>query len=64
MLNFQVACYKNFKQKMICFCAARKYGMLLLVCKKIRKRIVNTDARSPEIPVFFVRFALFKNAYN
>ena len=37
MLNFQVACAQKFQTKNNFFGAARKYGMLLLICKKIRK---------------------------
>ena len=37
MLNFQVACAQKFPTKNNFFGAARKYGMLLLICKKIRK---------------------------
>ena len=34
MLNFQVACAQKFQTKNNFFGAARKYGMLLLICKK------------------------------
>ena len=37
MLNFQVACAKKFQPKNSFFCIASKYGMSLLICKKIRK---------------------------
>ena len=35
MLDFQVA--QKFKLKIIFFCAASKYGMMLLICKNFRK---------------------------
>ena len=37
MSNFQVACAKRFQPKNEFFCTASKYGMPLLICKKIRK---------------------------
>ena len=37
MLNFQVACAQKFRTKITFFGAARKYGTLLLICKKFRK---------------------------
>ena len=37
MLNFQVTSAQKFQTKNDFFCAASKYGMLLLICKKIRK---------------------------
>ena len=37
MLNFQVACAQKFQTKNSFFSAASKYGMLLLICKNIRK---------------------------
>ena len=37
MLNFQVVCAKKFQPKNEFFCTASKYGMALLISKKIRK---------------------------
>ena len=37
MLNFKVACAQKFQTKNDFFCADRKYGMLLLICKNVRK---------------------------
>ena len=37
MLNFQVACAQKFQTKNNFFGAASKYGMLLLICKNLRK---------------------------
>ena len=37
-LIFKWPAHKNFKRKIIFFGAARKYGLLLLICKKIRKK--------------------------
>ena len=38
MLYFQVVAPKNFKRKMISDeCAATKYGMLLSICKNLRR---------------------------
>ena len=37
MLYFQVACAQKFQTKNDFFCAARKYGMSLSICKNFRK---------------------------
>ena len=37
MLDFQVARAQKFKLQMIFFCAASKYGMVLLICKNFSK---------------------------
>ena len=37
MFNSQVACAKKFQPKNEFFCTASKYGVALLICKKIRK---------------------------
>ena len=37
MLYFQVACAQKFQTKNDFFCAASKYGMLLLICKNLRR---------------------------
>ena len=38
MLNFRVACAQEFQTKNSFFGAARKYGMLLLICKILLRR--------------------------
>ena len=35
--TFKWLAHKNFKRKMIFFCAANKYGMLLSICKNLRR---------------------------
>ena len=37
MLYFQVACTQKFQMKNDFFCAAGKYGMLLSICKNLRR---------------------------
>ena len=55
MLYFQVTCAQKFQMKNDIFCAARKYGMSLLICKNFRK-IIRSKYRlaSPEFPVFYI----------
>ena len=57
MLDFQVACAQKLQTKNDFFCAASKYGMLLLNCKNFRKNAT----RDPRISST-LHFALFKNA--
>ena len=62
MLTFQVLEHKNFKIEIILFCAVGKYGMLLLICKNLKKIIRRKYRRAtPRNPVFSIS-RCFKNA--
>ena len=59
MLYFQVACAQKFHTKNDFFCAARKYGMWLLICKNSEKMIrIEYLSVTPEFSAFYILHCL------